>query len=135
MSFDVFVQCFQDGQPVAALSREAVRELFPVSGPDSDVWDVRYDQRNFTDIYVGAPDDTLIARFMVNRPCKDPRLWDALLTILRMGHVVLYYPDCKGPIVADESVVPHLPASMSEGFGEPRIVTSADQIVEAIRRD
>jgi hypothetical protein len=47
VSFEVFVQCFEGGEP-AGVSRIAIRSLFPVVEAESepDYWSVRYDDFN-----------------------------------------------------------------------------------------
>ncbi len=88
MSFEVYLQCFEGGEP-AGISRAAVRALFPVIVADSepDYWIVRYDELNSCDIHVAplASDGDLIESLCVNHPCGDPRLWDSLWKVMRMG--------------------------------------------------
>ncbi|MBX6316623.1 MAG: hypothetical protein IRY99_27470 [Isosphaeraceae bacterium] len=53
MSFEVYLQCFEAGEP-AGVPRATIRALFPVINADSepDYWRVRYDDLNSCDIAV-----------------------------------------------------------------------------------
>jgi hypothetical protein len=136
LSFEVFVQCFERGEP-AGVPRAAVRPLFPVVEGESepDYWAVRYDDLNSRHIGVRplASEASLVESLCVHRPCGDARLWDTLLAVLRLGSLVLYYPGNAPPLVASESVWKHLPADMVEAMGPPRTVRSGQEIVEAIQ--
>jgi hypothetical protein len=134
MSFNLHLQGFEAGAPVG-LPRAHVRALFPV-GADSepDCWRVRYDDLNWCDLIVvpDPSDRTLIRSLCVHRPCRDGRLWDALLEVMRLGQVALYTPGDTPPLVADDSVAPHLPPALVEAFGPPRRVDSGHEIRRAI---
>jgi hypothetical protein len=69
----------------------------------------------------------------VFRPCGDLRLWDALLAILRLGPLALYFPGDTPPLMASESAGEHLPADMVQAMGRPRVVRSGREIVEIIK--
>ncbi len=93
------------------------------SGPhlnelEPNFWQLDYDDLNSCNIYLTAhnSDSGLIDGFTVNRPCYDQRLWDALASILTLGDVVLYFPGCRAPLVAQAIVAQHLPP----GFGSRR---------------
>jgi hypothetical protein len=136
MSFELFMQCFDHGEP-AGLPREAIRTLFPVVAAESepDCWIVRYDDENSCDISVTplTADETLMESLCVNRPCADERLWDALLSVMRLGAVVLYFPGDAPPLVASEAAGEHLPADMVEAMGPPCVVSSIEEILEIIK--
>ena len=136
MSFAVFLQCFERGEP-SGVPRAAIRPLFPVDEADSepDDWAVRYDDLNSCRVGVTAlaSDPTLVESLCVYRPCGDPRLWEALLAILRLGPVALYFPGNAPPLVANEAAGDELPADMVRAMGRPRVVQSGQEIVEIIR--
>jgi hypothetical protein len=68
----------------------------------------------------------------VERPCGDPRLWNAVYEVLKIGEVVLFFPG--GPlIVAKENADRTLPEEMVEGMGEPVSVESGEAIVKIVR--
>jgi hypothetical protein len=102
---------------------------------EPDYWRVRYDDLNSCDVSVTllASDPTLLASLCVFRPCGDLRLWDALLAVMRLGPVVLYFPGDSPPLVASEAASEQLPADMVEAMGQPRVVRSAQEILEAIK--
>ena len=133
MSFELFVQYFDRGEP-AGVPRYAVRPLFPVVEAESepDYWFVRYDDLNSCHIGVTplGSDPTLVESLCVLRPCGDPRLWDTLLVILRLGPAVLYFPGDGPPLVASEQ----LPAGLVESLGQPRVVRFGQEIAIAIEQ-
>ena len=134
MGVTVHLQCYHAGEP-AGLPRSSLRALFPV-GPDSepDRWRVRYDDRNSCDIILlpHPSDPELVRALSVDRPCRDGRLWDALLGVLRLGPVVLYALAETPPLIADAAVAPHLPADLVEALGLPRCVGTGAEIRRAV---
>jgi hypothetical protein len=135
LSFDIFVQCFRNGEP-AGLPWHALILLFPVQAAEStpDFWHVRYDNLNSCDIHVSTlpKNEAFIESLCVHRPCSHERLWQALFTLLKMGNCVLYFPGNSPPLVADEAAVAHLPPGMIESLGRPVCVHSAQEIRSAI---
>jgi hypothetical protein len=135
MSFEVYLQCYDCGKP-AGIPRAAVRSLFPVVEAESEPnhWSVRYDELNSCHIDVTplAADAGAIESLCVFRPCGDPRLWDGLLAVMRLGSVVLYFPGSAPPLVATEQAGSALPPDMVDAMGEPRVVRSGREIVAAI---
>ena len=75
---------------------------------------------------------TIILGFTVHRPCSDQRLWDALVSLLASGDVVLYFPGGRAPLGARSTVTHHLPASLIEALGQPAVVTSGREIQQEI---
>jgi hypothetical protein len=136
LSFEVFVQCFEGGKP-AGIPRADVRSLFPVeeSRSEPDYWSVYYDDLNSCHISVSplAADPQLLEALCVFRPCGDRRLWEALLAVLRLGSVALYFPGDAPPLVASEVAGEQLPVEMVEAMGQPRVVSSAEEIIEIIK--
>jgi hypothetical protein len=133
MSFEVFVDSYRDGVPVG-ISREAVRAIFgnSLSEIDSSCWQVCYDEKNSCDLFLAADaDPEKISGFMVSRPCGDLRLWEALISVLRLGAIVLHF-EGRVALVADSNAVPHLPKDMLEVFGQPRCIFSGSEIKDAI---
>ncbi|MBN2086573.1 MAG: hypothetical protein JW748_15255 [Anaerolineales bacterium] len=134
MSADIYIQCFLDGEP-AGLPWQALILLFPVQTAEStpDFWQVRYDAQNSCGLSVSTlpANDTLIESLCIRRPCGDERLWRSLYTLLRMGNVVLYFPNGSPPVVADEAVTAHLPPGMLDSLGRPRCVRSGAEIEQA----
>jgi hypothetical protein len=135
LSFEVYVQGFKRGEP-AGVPRSAVRALFPVVEAESEpgYWSIRYDHLNSCHVAVSAlpADPALVQSLCVVRPCGDPRLWDALLALLRLGPLTLYSPGEGPPLVASEATGEQLPADMVEALGAPRVVRSGSEILAAI---
>ena len=77
----------------------------------------------------------MLTGFYVERPCSDVRLWEALMTVLRMGAVVIFWPGGP-PVVAenvDSSRLPRLPKDMTDSIGPAKLVRSADELVRLVR--
>ncbi len=136
MSFEAFIQCFKDGE-TGTVSCQRVREAFEPfvreGGPFD--WRVYYDEQNYSDVILerDPADQNLLKGFTVDRPCGDERLWDSLLSVLRLGNLVLYFPSNCPPLIADNRVAQHLPPSMIEALGQPRCVSTGKEIVDAVR--
>ena len=78
-------------------------------------------------------DTALVESLCIHRPCGDTRIFDAVLSLLRMGSVVLVFPGDAPPLVASESVLPDLPSGMADSMRPPRCVRSAEEILQIIR--
>jgi hypothetical protein len=137
MSFEVFMQCSDRGQP-SGVAAEAVRGAFThfADNSEPDYWRLRYDELNSCDVLVtrfkGQPDQ--ITALAVHRPCEDRRLWDSLYRVLKLGRWVLYFPAEEPPIVvADRSHAEHLPPEMRKALGPVRVVRSGKEIQRIIR--
>jgi hypothetical protein len=135
VGFEVYLQCFgQSGR--SGISRAAVKSLFPVLEEESepDYWRVRYDNKNSCEIGVTAmtSDKEMLKSFYVDRPCGDLRLWEGLLSVLRMGSVVIFWPGGP-PVVALEAVTADLPDDMIDSIGQPKLVSSAEELLGLLR--
>jgi hypothetical protein len=135
MGFEVYLQCFGESEQ-KGISRAAVRSLFPIMEEKSerDYWRVKYDDRNSCDIGVSAvpSNNEMLKSLFVDRPCGDPRLWESLISVLRMGSVVIFWPGGP-PIVADDAAAAKLPKDMTAAIGQPRSVRSADELLRLLR--
>ncbi len=137
MSFEVFLQRFENGQP-SGMSADAVRNAFTNFEDDSepDYWHLRYAPNDDCHVHVSRPDDAhqQISALSIHRPCVDLRLWDSVLRLLQLGQWVLYWPAEPPPLVmADAEYANHLPAGMREALGPIRVVRSGDEILQLIR--
>jgi hypothetical protein len=135
MGFEVYVQCFGESE-WTGISRTAVTSLFPIIAEESepDRWRVRYNDKNSCHIRVTAlaSDKTMLKSLSVERPCGDSRLWEALISVLRMGSVVLFWPGGP-PVVSNDGVASNLPKEMTEVIGPARSVRSAEDILCLLR--
>jgi hypothetical protein len=130
MSFEVFVQCFQNGE-FAGLHRQCVRDIFGTCliETEPNFWHLRYDDTNSCNLYLTSHDSDprMVSGITVNRPCGDERLWDALASILALGNVELYFPG--GPLLVYRiSVKQHLPQEMTDALGQPKVVANGSDI-------
>ena len=135
MGFEVFVQCFGETQH-AGISRDAVRSLFPIVEAESnpDHWRVRYDPENSCIVGVTplASDPHRLKALYVDRPCGDLRLWESLLSILRMGSVVIFWPGGP-PVVSDHAIAANLLADVTAALGPAKCVRSAEELLRAVQ--
>jgi hypothetical protein len=135
MSFEVYLQCFGESERSGIL-RATVRSLFPIIEEESepDYRRVRYDDKNCCDIGVIAlaSDKEMLKSLYVDRPCEDWRLWEGLLSVLRMGSVVIFWPGGP-PVVADDAVAAILPKDMTDAIGRPRSARSAEELLRLLR--
>src|SRR5258708_39961081 len=102
MSLDVYMQVF-DKCESAGIPHNSVRDAFGaafVTDSEPDRWKVLYDAQNSCDVYLSSDASTgMVQGLSINRPRADLRLWDALASILALGNAVLYFPDCRAPLV------------------------------------
>jgi len=135
MSFDVYIQCFGATERTG-IPRQIVRALFPLIEDESqpDSWRVQYDEFNACNVFVSAnpSNNEFLNSLSVWRPCEDPRLWQALIELLRMGSVVMYWPGSP-PIIANDISSSSLPKDIVDSFGPPRSVHSVEDIYRLLR--
>jgi hypothetical protein len=134
MGFEVYVQCFGESERTG-ISRTVVRSLFPIIAEESepDYWRVRYDDKNSCHVGVVAlpSDQNMLKSICVERPCADARLWEALISVLRMGSVVMFWPGSP-PVVSDDAVASNLPEGMTRVIGPARSICSADDLLRLL---
>ena len=132
MSFEVYVTTFRNGD-FASMTRDQLRTPFAehLTELEPDLWQVRYDDINWCDIYLTADsaDTAMVQGFSVRRPCGDQRLWDSLASILASTDAVLYFPGGRAPVVGRRTVRQHLPPDLIDSLGEPIVVTSGTEIL------
>ncbi|HEY2118845.1 MAG TPA: hypothetical protein VGH37_06630 [Candidatus Acidoferrum sp.] len=136
MGFEIFVQCVGKSERLG-IPRAAIRSLFPIIEKESepDYWSIRYDDKN--SCYIGVTpatsDNQFLSGLYVDRPCGDLRLWEGLLSIFRMGSVVIFCPG-GSPVVAEQTVAGDLPQDMINSIGQPRLVGSVEEdLVRLVR--
>jgi hypothetical protein len=136
MGFEAFVQCFKDGD-FDTIPMDPVRAAFgsflSEDGPYD--WRIYYNELNSCDVMLQLDDKhkKRLRGFTVLRPCADRRFWDAIMSILKMGNLVLYFPAHCSPLVADHEVIKHLPPSLIEGLGTPKCITKGKDIPKHVR--
>lgn len=135
MGFEVYVNCVGELEG-SGLPRAIVRSLFPVVEDESEpnYWRVWYDSKNSCEIGVtAAPSNPeMLTALLVNRPCADLRLWDALFSVLRMGPVVMYWPGGL-LVVAEGTSFEKLPEDMIKALGSPRNANSPADLLRMVQ--
>lgn len=130
MGFEVYF-CFLGETERVGIPRDAVCSLFPVEKEsEPDFWHIRYDDKNSCDIGVTPRESErgMLQGMYVDRPCGDLRLWEGLLSVLRMGTVAMFWPGGP-PIIASEDTAAELPTDMIDSIGEPCVVNSVAEIL------
>ena len=138
MGFEVYLDCFENGTP-SAIRRSFIRTLFPIVDEESkpDFWSVKYDAQNTCKIGVrpeGASTE-LVSGIYVERPCGHLLLWEGLFHLMQSGNIVLYFPDCTRPLIANAAAANHLPCGMVQALGPPRCLDSSEQLRQAVEQD
>jgi hypothetical protein len=135
VGFEVYVQCFGETEKTG-ISRTAVRALFPIVAEESqpDYWRVRYDDKNAC--HIGAialpSDEKMLKSIVVERPCGESKLWDALISVMKMGSVVMFWPGGP-PVVCDGAVASNLPPEMTNVMGAAKPVHSGEEILRLLK--
>jgi len=134
MGWAVYVESFGETKRTG-IPRAEVRLLFPVVEEKSEAncWSVRYDERNSCDAGVTpiASNPEAINGLYVDKPCADLRLWQALVSLLRMGSFFLFGPGSP-PIVADPGVAASLPDEIIEALGSPKLAATAEDVLRVL---
>jgi hypothetical protein len=135
MSFDIFLQCFQDGQ-VATWQRSVVEEVFGGSVTDRDndrhFMRVEFPDGGGSDIYIDNADD--MDGMMFNHS-GGLGFFDALWELANRIIGCVYWP-AVGPsmVITNAATLTHLPPDMLEACGPPVIAKSGADIIAAIER-
>ena len=135
MSFDLFVGSFIDGKP-SRFPTEVVRSAFAAFikqvEPTCYVLQFSNDEHDQSVLFVDTQAHD-VDSFSISRPSGDLRLFEGLLTVLRLRGLVLYLPGDCPPLVGNQETAEHLPPSMIEALGVPHMLTSAANIPQYIK--
>jgi hypothetical protein len=128
---EVFVNWFENGAP-APVPLSAVLATFGVAAgaPEEQGFPVSYGPEDDSFVYAKADDKGELTGLMVERPCADVRLWDSILTLLRLGNGVCFWPggSCA---VGRVDTIRHLPSDMAADLGEPAVAATGAELAHA----
>jgi hypothetical protein len=129
MSFDIWLDCFQDGDE-GFFSTQIVKDAFAPFhvGDDGRYWILQFPNGGRCEVSIG--DEPMTVGFGIIRPSGDG-LYDAIYEIMRQTQTVLSW-SFGGAATANPSVIPHLPPEMIRSVGVPTIVHSGEDIIKAI---
>lgn len=128
MSFSINIQCFENGT-FSKFKRSVAWKIFePFARPTMEGWGLWYEGVYSGTLYI--EDDDEIDGISIGRP--GDAVFDGLFTILQQTHSAAYWNDACA--VADPSVIPGLPSWFIPGLGQPAIVHSGKELIEAIQR-
>ena len=131
MSFDIYVQSFENGVPVG-IPLELVRQIFGshLTELEPDYWTLTFGDSESCSVFPAVQDDSphLVQSLSIGNPCDTLVLWNGLLSLLGFGNTVLHFPGCSGPLVLEAFVAGHIPHTMLESLGSPIIVSSGQDI-------
>jgi hypothetical protein len=135
MSFEVYVQCFENGEP-SGISREFLREVFgaALSEPKPDYWHLAYGPNESCELALSALPNTpeKIHSITVERPCTNSQLWQGLARLLANNNATLYFPGSSAPLVHSRTAGNHLPSDMLAALGNPIVVASGSDILRHV---
>ena len=96
---------------------------------------VRYDEANYCRMGVTArrTDPELVDGLWISRPCSDPRLWQSLLVLARMGPSFLWWPNSP-PVVVDVEAGAAIGEDILTTMGKPRLVQSVDDVIRLLEQ-
>jgi hypothetical protein len=132
MSFDLFVQCFENGKDAqlpAVLVLDAFRPF--VKGRDEFCLTVGTGQ-DVCYVYV-EQDAEQIEGFSINRPIDDEQVNQALVALLQKANLAILVPGDCPPLVGRAETVAHIPSDVVEALGQPKVIASASELVRCIR--
>ncbi len=136
MSFNVYLQRCNETE-VTSLTREDVRRLLPLVDHPYFDRSLRFDFGDgpCTDFFFSESDSNppTILSICVHRPVDDPRLWSGLVEIMDRGPMVLYFPDCKGPLVTRAGYVSRVQKELVEALGIPFVIDTGAEILGMIK--
>lgn len=122
----MFLSCVRDGESSTFPLAVVEETLGPYAKSRSkNGWQLHFPDGGVCDLYFNPAPQT--DGFMVSRPSGNPELWKGLIEILKRTTSVLFWPGGV-PVVADISVIPHLPKDFIEALGEPVVTTDSDKI-------
>jgi hypothetical protein len=133
MSFHLWLVCLDRGEVTSfprAMVEDACAPFIESRGENS--WKL---SDCLADLWINSAAE--IGGFSVTRPPGDKKhpFWQALLSIMHQTQTVLHWPT-GGPlphaVVADESVIAHMPADMLRIVGRPNIVRKPEEFWQRI---
>ena len=126
MSFDIFLQCYRNGE-AATFKRAVFDEIFETKGDriERDFVQPRYSDGSGGDIYV---DENDIQCIMFNH-CGGDMFWAKVYELLYVTKSVIFWP-AGGPasVVASTEALKHLPADWSDGMGKVSVIHNAREL-------
>ena len=135
MSFDLFFGCFEDGESASvsiSIVKDALGDHIAEIAENHFVLQFGNELGDHCDLYIETGAEQ-ISSFSVNRPRDDPRLFNALLQILKTRGLVLYMPGDCPPLIGNPETAVHLPLDMVDGLGQPVLLTAGSEIVNWIQ--
>ena len=132
MSFDIFVQCFENGEP-KAFKRSIFDDIFgPRVVRRKPVLKIAYPDSGGADIYIADADE--IESIMFNH-CGGDAFFEDRYELLKRARAVVYWsdlpPNCAIP---DKEVMAELSDDFIKSVKGPSVVHNGKGIVEAIGR-
>jgi hypothetical protein len=135
MIADAYVNCFENGE-FRSMSKQQIRDAFGSYCSDGGAvdWQLYYADQNIADIVLhrNAEDSTRLDDFVIIQPCRDIRLWDSLAKILKLGNFTLTFSTGKPLCIADAAVAKHVPAEIVQDMGQPVVVHTGQDILNAL---
>jgi hypothetical protein len=133
MSFEFWVSYWESGTP-GRVPRDAVLAPFRPWMKPHPVYEhyIEFTPDQHCYLYLDPPDEESVSHVAVKHPSGGAEFWEALFTILGLGHAIFYYGGCNHPIARDATAVDHMPPEMIESFGRPAVATTTAEFLEAL---
>jgi hypothetical protein len=135
MSFDIFLQCFRDGE-VATFDRAAFEQIFgavAVSRRNEEGFvRMEFADGGGADIYIG--DEDALDCVMFNH-CGGDVFFDALYELADRIKGLIYWPGAApipSSVITEATTLRHIPEEFVKGCGPPIVVKNGEEITEAI---
>jgi hypothetical protein len=135
MSFDIFFQIFYGNDDAMGVSLEIIEREFGryTVKKEPKCWILAYPGGGRCELYVDSA-QAFVDHFMIARPPNSPEFWRSLFVILNQTSGCLHWPG-GGCVIAQPSVRDYLPSRMLKGLGEPIVVRTPEQILDAMEKD
>jgi hypothetical protein len=131
MSFAVWVQWFENGQPVG-IPEAAVERAFgaAVTKRDGSKWLLRHGKRDLCELHLRSGGAQEVLGLTLSHPCDAPAVWDAIHQVVSERRGVCYWPG--GGVIARAEAKEHLPIEMRASLGALSVVANGANIAEAV---
>lgn len=133
MGVDIFVQCFDRGEPSPVDTQAVIACFAPFVVAQDPKWlDLRFGPRDTTTVYLDTT-EPFVDSFMVSRPCADGRLGECIYKALQLGSFAVITPGDDYVIVSSESAIADLPEDLLEDM-KPEVPKSLEHFQSLFSR-
>jgi hypothetical protein len=130
MGFEFYMHFYRDGELVQ-IGKQVLLDAFqPFVVPKSEDrygwWELDYGKDGSCHLALGL--EETVTDLALIRPVASPQLMESILRVMQLWNGVLYWPGSR-PMIADESIRPHVNEEMIEALGPAVVVGTTDEIL------